>query len=170
MMAKRPGVEWGGISLTVMAITAAAGLGLGALVAGAGVRAGIASDQGSISHTRDRDLSERLAAVDTALARGDVSRAIYEWRDAYGVALRSHRWDAMVAVGDAAVKIDASTGRPVGQPTGFRAEARQAYLRALFDARAAGAPDGIRRVSDAFAALGDTEAAARALKLLAQAR
>jgi hypothetical protein len=113
---------------------------------------------------RADDVRSRLAAVDEALARKDVSRAIYLWRDAHSVALGARRWDAMAAVGDAALRIDAATG-PFDRPTGFRAEARQAYLRALFDARAAGERDGIERVADAFAALGDTKMAAQARAL-----
>ncbi len=61
-------------------------------------------------------------------------------------------------MGDAAVRIDARED----EGTAFRAEARQAYLLALFRARDARAPEGIARVADAFAALGDREMAARA--------
>ena len=107
------------------------------------------------------DLQARLAAVDAALARKDVSRAIYSWRDAHGLALGLRRWDAMAAVGDAAMRIDAATS-PLGRPTGFRAEARQAYLRALYDARAAGEGEAIDLIADAFAALGDAHMAAQA--------
>src|SRR6185369_15708228 len=105
----------------------------------------------------DRALPIRLAAVDEALARRDMSRAVLEWRDAYGVALRSRDWAAMVSVGDAAVRIDRIARLPSDHPTGFRAEARQAYLRALVDAR----------VADAFDALGDAEMAGRVRTLAA---
>ena len=147
-------------------------LSIAGIVAAASLASGLA-----VSHTpagpdpeparlvqRAGDVRSRLAAVDEALARKDVSRAIYLWRDAHSVALGSRRWDAMTAVGDAAVRIDAATG-PLGRPTGFRAEARQAYLRALFDARAAREHEGIERVADAFAALGDTKMAAQARAL-----
>jgi len=148
------------------------GLSIAGIVAAASIASGLA-----VSYTpaapdpaparvvqRASDVQRRLAAVDEALAKRDVSRAIYLWRDAHGVALGSRRWDAMAAVGDAAVRIDAATS-PLGRPTGFRAEARQAYLRALFDARAAGARDGIERVAGAFAALGDATLAAQARAL-----
>ena len=100
----------------------------------------------------------RIEVVERAVSRGDVSAAISAWRRAYGEASRSRRWEALLAVGDAAVLIDdASGGRQA-----FRAEARRAYLAALFRARAAGSHDGMRRVSAAFAALGDGEMAERA--------
>ena len=115
----------------------------------------------------ERALPARLAAIDEALARRDMTRAAFEWRDAYGIALRSRRWDAMASVGDAAVRIDGIARQPADHPTGFRAEARQAYLRALVDARAARSREGIERVADAFAALGDAEMAGRVRALVA---
>jgi hypothetical protein len=115
----------------------------------------------------ERTLPARLGAIDDAIGRKDVSQAVIEWRDAYGVALRSRQWDAMTAVGDAAVRIDGIARQPSGYPTGFRAEARQAYLRALVDARAARSREGIERVAEAFAALGDAEMAARVRTLAA---
>ena len=110
----------------------------------------------------ERLLPQRLAAIDAALTRKDLGKAVYEWRDAYGLALGSRRWEAMADVGDAAVRIDALARRPVGHPTAFRAEARQAYLLALFQARRAKSQSGINRIADAFVALGDAEMAERA--------
>ena len=109
----------------------------------------------------ERLLPQQLAEVREAVARKDASRAILEWRAASGLALGTRRWEAMVDVGDAAVRIDVLAGLPSGHPTGYRAEARQAYLRALFLARSARSQEGIERVAEAFAALGDTEMAAR---------
>jgi hypothetical protein len=60
------------------------------------------------------------------------------------------------------VRIDGLSSRRARVPTGFRAEARQAYLRALFDARASGSKEGMHRAADAFGALGDADMAARA--------
>jgi hypothetical protein len=107
---------------------------------------------------RDASLAQQVAAVDAAIAAADRSRAAYAWRDAYGLALRARDWKSMITVGDAALRID----RLGDEQTAFRAEARQAYLLALFRARDAGAPEGVQRVADAFAALGDQEMAARA--------
>lgn len=103
----------------------------------------------------------RIDAVERSLAAGDVSAAVYGWRDAYGEAARSRRWDALAAVGDAAARID----RAAGPASGFRAEARRAYLEALFRARTAGAVDGMRRVALAFSELGDGEMSARATEM-----
>jgi len=140
-------------------------IGLLALAGGRGEGTGRASL--TAPPPTDRALPIRLAAVDEALARRDMSRAVLEWRDAYGVALRSRDWAAMVSVGDAAVRIDRIARLPSDHPTGFRAEARQAYLRALVDARAVRSHQGITRVADAFAALGDAEMAGRVRTLAA---
>jgi hypothetical protein len=157
-------MEWSGLTLTIAVVMATATIALASLVAG---RAPLHEVRGfeSLPPAEERTLAARLAAMDEAIARNDTSRAVYEWRDAYGLALRSRRWDAMAAVGDAALRIDAMMGAPAGHPTGFRAEARQAYLRALFDARADGAGDGIERIASSFAALGDTQMAAQARAL-----
>jgi hypothetical protein len=157
-------MEWSGLSLSIVVVLAMGSIAVASFVAG---RAPLQADRAfeALPVVEERSLSGRLAAVDEALARNDAGRAIYEWRDAYGLALRSRRWDAMAAVGDAALKIDAATGAPTGHPTGFRAEARQAYLKALFDARAAASPEGMERIAASFAALGDTHMAAQARAL-----
>jgi hypothetical protein len=118
---------------------------------------------GRASGAADTPEQERLARVDAAIAANDASRAIYEWREAYGAALRSRRWEALVAVGDAGTRLEAllgATGR-------YRPEARQAYMAALLRARAQGSTAGMRRVAEAFAALGD-EAAAIHARIMAQ--
>jgi hypothetical protein len=164
MIAHPRRTEWSGFSLSIVVALAMGSIVLASLVAGrAPVSTGRAFD--ALPAVEERALSTRLAAMDEALARNDAGRAVYEWRDAYGVALRSRRWDAMATVGDAALRIDAATGAPTGHPTGFRAEARQAYLKALFDARAAGSPAGMERIAASFAALGDTHMAAQARAL-----
>ena len=114
-----------------------------------------------VDDVRAASLAKRLAAIDAAIVASDRSRAIYAWREAYGLALGTRDWAAMVTVGDAARKIDGMPSLAAPRPTGFRAEARQAYLLALFRARDAGRPEGIARVADAFAALGDDEMAVR---------
>ena len=104
---------------------------------------------------------ERIALVDRALDQSDLYRAIYEWHEAYGAALGSRRWDAMVAMGDRAVRISELSG----DDTRFRTEARQAYLNALFRARAQRSVEGVNRVADAFERIGDAEAAQQARRL-----
>lgn len=110
--------------------------------------------------TAPREVPAEVA--ERAAARGDLSRAIYVWGDAYGEAWRSRQWEALLAVGDAALHIDrASPG-----PNAFRSEARRAYLAALLRARAVGSHEGIRRAAAAFARLGDAEMAERALAMV----
>jgi len=157
MISDQRRMDWRVVALSIAGFVVVAGLALGGLAGGAGT--GAYSAPRPRAEIRERALPARLASVDEALARRDVSRAVFEWRDAYGVALRSRQWESMVAVGDAAVRIDAATSRDAGHPSTFRAEARQAYLRALFDARAAGSREGVQQVAAAFAALGDAEMA-----------
>jgi hypothetical protein len=57
----------------------------------------------------------------------------------------------------------------VSRVSGFRAEARPAFLVARFRGRAARATDGIERVANAFAALGDDEVAEQACALRPEA-
>jgi hypothetical protein len=156
MLTNHRKVEWWSISVSVATLIAIAGITIGTLASGTGV----APEFSSLPPADERSFDARLAALDQAIARRDMSRAVYEWRDAYGLALGSRRWDAMAAVGDRAVRVDAIASP--GHPGQFRAEARQAYLRALFDARTTGSTEGIRRVADAFATLGDADMAARA--------
>jgi hypothetical protein len=106
--------------------------------------------------------SERLAPVGEAAGAHDVTHIDREWREAYRAASRSRQWEALVTVGDAAAGIDGAAGRP----TMYRAEARRAYLEALFRARAQGSADGIRRAAEAFEKLGDREAAELGRRML----
>jgi hypothetical protein len=148
------------IALSLVVLVGVAGVAAGAITSASGR----ARDDGT-PHAQARWLAvlgERMTALDAAIDRGDVTHATHAWRAAYPLALLSRRWEPMIDLGDAAVRIDALAGRPAGYPTGFRAEARQAYLRALFQAREERATDGMQRVARAFAALGDREMASRA--------
>jgi hypothetical protein len=96
-----------------------------------------------------------IAAADAALAQRHAGAAMRARHDAYSAALASRRWEGMVAVGDLTLRIgDASRAR-----TSAAAQARQAYLMALFRARAEGSVEGVMRTAEAFAALGDREVA-----------
>ena len=159
MTLERSRIEWSGLVLSVVMVVGVAGVALGNLAAER--NRGAQLERASASPRTAPTLAERIGAVDRALARKDMSAAVYAWGDAYSLALGARRWDAMVEVGDAAVRIDALADSPPGYLIGFRAEARQAYLRALFLARHARSEDGIERVARAFAALGDTDMAAR---------
>lgn len=118
-----------------------------------------------VTHAQSPAAPERWApavqVVDEALARKDVAAAERAWHEAYLDALASRRWEGMVAVGDAALRM------------GARPKARQSYLWALQRARAAGSAEGARRVARAFAELGDHEVAQMCLRVasgLAEAR
>jgi hypothetical protein len=148
--------EWIGL---VLALVGAAVLGT---LAGTPVSDTAPGRIGSTRIERNPSLSDRLSAVDTAVAAGDRTRAARAWREAYGLALRTRAWDAMAAVGDAALRVDTLAGPDGSGVSSFRAEARRAYLIALFRARDAGVSHGVARVAEAFSGLGDDQVAARA--------
>jgi hypothetical protein len=156
------------IALLMVALTGLTGIAVGAM----------ATDLARVIDVRPAWLdpgpppsfADQMTRLDEALTARDTGRAAREWRNAYSLALASRRWEPMMDMGDAALRIDALARRPGDYPTGFRAEARQAYLKALFQARNQHAPDGIERVARAFAALGDHEMAVRARALAAAAR
>lgn len=99
--------------------------------------------------------TQRIALVDEAIGRSDLSRAIYEWREAYGAAVRSGRSEGLIAVGDRAMRLAEIT---VGSGY-FRNEARHIYMHAAFRARAERSREAILRIADAFDRLGDTQRA-----------
>jgi hypothetical protein len=102
-----------------------------------------------------------IQAMDDALGRGDFYAADLARQTASLMALGSRRWDAMADVGDAYVRFVASPGAsPTLQP-----EARRIYRSALFRAREQGSIEGVLRVSEAFAALGDKEVAREGLAI-----
>jgi hypothetical protein len=154
-------LKWGFITLAVAGVV---GLVLGgALPDSCGTTT---ADRDAPGDLRDEAaLAERLAALDAAIARRDFSRVVYEWRDAYGLALRARGWEAMAAVGDAAVRVDTVMGSSEGRVTGFRAEARRAYIHALLRAQREQSREGVDHVADGFTTLGDTDMAARARTL-----
>src|SRR5215510_12155890 len=96
-----------------------------------------------------------LDLVDQAMVRGDVSDAVRSWQDAYGVAQASRRWEALLAAGDAFVRIGEASGRPEGG----RPNARYAYMAALMQAERQRSVEGVRALGRAFAAIGDPEVA-----------
>jgi len=99
-----------------------------------------------------------LRAVDRAIAAGDARAASRALREAWAAARGSRRWEAMVAVGDAAARARLRLGdaRALGL-------ARLAYRTALIWARAAGAREGVVAACEGFAALGDRAVVAQCL-------
>jgi hypothetical protein len=103
-----------------------------------------------------------------AVASGHQAAAEAAWRSAYDAAARSLRWDALLAVGDAARR-QAAAARG-GKGTAAR-RARKAYLAALLHAAQEHSLDGVAAVTKAFAELGDArlaEGAARVEAVLAR--
>jgi len=157
-------LKWTCTVLCILAVAGVIALALGRTLPDAG---GITTtERQEAANLRDQAaLAEHLAALDAALVRQDVSRAIYEWRDAYGLALRTREWDTMVAVGDAAVRLDTVMRGPSGYPTGFRSEARRAYIHALLRAQRDRSREGVDKIAASFDALGDAGLAAQARTL-----
>ena len=104
-----------------------------------------------------------IQAMDDALARGDFYAADLARQTAYLMALGSRRWEAMAAVGDAYVRF---VERPGASPT-LRPEARRICRSALSRAGQQGSIEGVLRVSEALAGLGDREAAREGLAMAA---
>lgn len=102
-----------------------------------------------------------LEAVRDALARGDVSAAERAWFKAYVEARQSRRWEGLVQVADAYLRI----GELSGSRPAARAKAREIYLAALFRARQQDALNGVLEATEAFAALGDREVAEHGLRI-----
>jgi hypothetical protein len=105
--------------------------------------------------------SEHLLAIDQALARDEVGKAIRLWHEGHGAALRSRTWIGLVEVGDAAVRIGAQSGAG----SSARAMARLAYLGALSRAEAQRSLHGALRVAIAFGELDDDEAAEHCVRV-----
>ena len=106
---------------------------------------------------------QRIALVDGALGRSDLSRAIYQWREAYGAALRNGRSEGLIAVGDRAVRI---AERADGSGY-FLTEAKYVYMHAALRARAERSRDTILGIAELFEKLGDTERAGQVRRIAA---
>ncbi len=101
----------------------------------------------------DLELAQRLREADASLAAGDGQTALVRLRAAHRAALRTERWDAMTEVGDAARRASAMAAPP-GRAM---AMASRAYLAGLARAREQRSLDGVLRIAEGFAALGDRE-------------
>ena len=99
--------------------------------------------------------TQRIALVDEAIGRSDLNRAIYEWREASGAALRRGRSEGLIAVGDRAIRI----AELAGGSGYFLREAREVYVHAALRARAERAPDTIFEIAARFEGRGDAERA-----------
>lgn len=109
----------------------------------------------------DAPWATHLRILDEALAARDVRAAERAWREAYVAAAGSWRWDGMLAVGDAALRV----GQVAVTRHAAQARARNVYLAALFRARQQDSVDGVLRAAEAFAALGDRDVVEQCLRL-----
>ena len=106
-------------------------------------------------------IDERITEISEAVQRGDLATARAAWHAAYRSLRRTRDWQGMAALGDTALGIAGASG--AHQP--WEADARQAYLGALFRARAEASLDGVLRATDAFATLGDRDVAEEGLRI-----
>src|SRR5262249_23798435 len=104
-----------------------------------------------------------LRAVGAALDQMDVSGAERAWQEAYVAALGSWRWDGVLEVGRARLRI----GQAAGGGEASAARARNLYLAALFRAREQRSLDGLMRTAEAFARLGDLEVVEQCVRIAA---
>ena len=105
--------------------------------------------------------AERIAAIGEAVQGGDLATARAAWHDTYRSLRRTRDWQGMAALGDIALGIAGASGARQQ----WEGEARQAYLGALFRARAEASLDGILRATDAFATLGDHDVVEEGLRV-----
>ena len=97
--------------------------------------------------------ADAIKRTDNALERGDIRDAVRAWRDAYLAAFASRRWEGMIELGDAALRIGAlAPPRRHWEP-----RAREAYMAALFRARSEQSVEGVLRAAEGFGALNDRQ-------------
>ncbi len=146
---------WTVVSLGIVAALGMIGVMTGGLSGAAAMRSSRTAAAGA------EEWKARLASLDRALGANDIDTATQTWRDAYGAALGSRRWEPMFAVGQAALRIGGAPGSTKGRDE----KARQCYLMALFRARQQKSVEGVLLVAEAFADLGDVEVASRAIHM-----
>jgi len=111
-------------------------------------------------------VTARIDRVDDAIATSHLDEAVSTWHDAYGEAVRTRRWEAMLVVGDAAARL----APHVADSSAQYANARRSYLAAFIRAREFDSVDGLTRTADAFARLGDTHVAGEIRSVVASLR
>jgi hypothetical protein len=146
---------WTVVSLGIVAALGMIGVMTGGLSGAGAMRSSRTTTAGA------EEWKAQIASLDRALGANDVGQAMRAWRDAYGAALGSRRWEPMFAVGQAALRI----GGAAETLKGHDEKARHCYLMALFRARQQKSVDGVLLVAEAFADLGDIEVASRAIDI-----
>lgn len=102
-----------------------------------------------------------LREFDVAVAAGDSAMAMRLWREGWHASLATREWQGPLAAGDAALRL----GDLLGSRGLTLADARRAYRASLYRARAQGSVEGILRAAEAFAAIGDGDAADAARRI-----
>lgn len=130
--------------------TAGAGLVslVGLLPAGRPAAGGAGDPCSPTSEAAEPAASQEVAR---ALGRGEHAAALRAANAAYALALGQPRWDALVCAGDLYRRV----GRATGLQVALDAKAGEAYRKALFRARQQASVEGVLRVTEAHAALGD---------------
>jgi hypothetical protein len=138
--------------LPALVLAAAVGIGLTAT-----------SEAGPQAATRIGEVPwfQHLQVVESALVRRDLDAAERAWQEAYLSALGSWRWEGMLEVAQAYLRI----GRAAGRTQASVARARNLYLAAFFRAREQRSLDGALRTAEAFARLGDRDMVEQCLRI-----
>jgi len=105
--------------------------------------------------------SEAIEKMDEALESRNSAAAARLWLSAQRAARSDQHWENLVAVGAARLRVAAITG---GRKEA-EAKARELYLLALFRARQHGSLDGLLRIAESFAALGEYRVADQTLRI-----
>ena len=136
------------------------GLVLGAIVVALAFLEAFSANASGDAPRPEATWVEHLEAADHALGGHDVRRALGSWSEAYRSARVARSWRGMLDVADAYVRI--------GDTLGLRREAmpkaREVYLAAFLGARRERALDGVLRLAESFAGLGDRDVAELCLR------
>ena len=102
-----------------------------------------------------------VRVMNEALANQDIRAAVRARHGAHMAAIADPGWDGLLSVGEASLRLGAAAGvRQVSERW-----ARRAFLLAFVRARETGSVEGMLRAAEAFAALGEREAAQRCARV-----
>ena len=138
----------GGAAAIVVALVASGVVGLAALADTAALRSAVSETPWYV----------HLGQAEARLHEDDVTAATYHAREAYAAAVRGHRADGLVEVGNFYRRLARRAGL-----ADANARARECYVTALLRARAEGSTDGALAAAEAFLTLGDEEMVRRGL-------
>ena len=102
-----------------------------------------------------------IETMDKALAANDAGESIRAWRRAYSAALSHPSWVGLLTVASASLRVGTLPSLARSAAT----LAREAYWIAFFRARQQRSLTGVRRTAEAFAMLGDCNAAERCVRV-----